>query len=154
MADVVYKATLDDKEVLEALRRIEKKIDQTAKNGQKSFDGVGGGAGKAGLAIGAMSGLVSSLTTALINLGVQAAEAFANIVVSSVKAAAETEQITIALTSIFEGNKEAAEAFIGTMDTLAAKLGANQAEIRMIGKSILPDVGDIDTVSKLLENRS
>ena len=82
MADVVYKATLDDKEVLEALRRIEKKIDQTAKNGQKSFDGVGGGAGKAGLAIGAMSGLVSSLTTALINLGVQAAEAFANIVVS------------------------------------------------------------------------
>jgi hypothetical protein len=187
--DVIYRASLNDDEVLESLRSIDKGIDklvdeaddnfyrlqnalddtfkavgaetidelrkigqQLDKLGQKDpFDKPRKSAAETGITIGIVSGITQELTRRFIELGERAAEAFAKAVVGGIKLNQEAEDIRVSLTAIFGGNQDAADAFLATIDEVAKKLGANRQELRAFAKSILPDVGNIDTVAKLTE---
>lgn len=151
MSDVVYKADLDDKEVLEALKRIDKNIERIADRGDKAFAGVEKSAKRSGVQIGAVSGIVQEITRRFIDLGIKGAKALAALAAKGVELNREAERVRISLTAIFEGNERAAQAFLELVDETAIKLRTDQAEFRSLAKSILPDVGDIQTTLDLIE---
>ena len=101
---------------------------------------------------GAISGAVQELTRRFIELGIAAVRALLNVSKQSLQLAEDAENIRISLTNIFQGNQAAADAFLGTVDEAAVRLGVSRQELRGLAKSILPDVGDIDKTVKLLEN--
>lgn len=149
---VVYQSELDPKQVLDALNRIENKLQDTEDRGDKAFKGIGKGAAlAAGAALGAVAA-VNQLVDALVNVASAATRAFADFIKGGIELNREAELTRIALTNIFEGNEDAANAFISLVDEVAVKLGANRGELRSLAKGILPDVGDIDTTTQLLEN--
>jgi hypothetical protein len=151
-ADIVYTSALDDDEVLAALKRIDKGVDRVAENMNKAFSKAGDSASKSGVQIGAVSGVVGKLTERFIDLGRQAAQAFLGVIEAGITLNREAQNLSISLTNIFKGNEDAALSFISLVDEAAVRLGADQQELRELGKALLPDVGDINTTIDLLTN--
>ncbi len=151
MADVTYRVELDDKQVLQALRIIDANMRKLATQGDASFQKVGKSANVSGVQIGLTSGIVQELTRRFIDLAAQGARAFVEIAAGGVQLNRELEVTKIALTNIFEGNEQAAQAFIDQVDTLAARLRVDFQELRTLGKGILPDIGDAQQTLKIME---
>ena len=143
MATIIIK--VDDKQALEALRRLNDSIDKTGRKAEKGFD-------KAGLSIGATAGIVGTLSTEFIQLAKVAATAFLEITKGAINLNKEAELTRLSLIAIFEGNEKAADAFIDTIGDLATKLGTSRTELTQLAKGILPDVGSIEGTAELLEN--
>lgn len=152
MADIVYEADLDDDDVLKALKRIDKNIDDIAKRGKKSFDGISKGAKGSGVVIGGVSGIVQKLVDGFVELGRQAARAFGALITSAIELNKEAELTKISVTQIFGGNEAAADAFLEKVRELSVQLGVSRTELGQIGKGILPDVGDVNQTLDLLKN--
>jgi len=109
MATIQHQVTLDDKQYLAALQRIDKNIDKIASDGAKAFDSVQKSANLSGVQIGAIAGIVSSLTTAFIQMGQQAVDALIDIGEKSIETALEIDTLKARLRGIFDGSQEAAE---------------------------------------------
>jgi len=138
----------NNRKVTEDATKATKKFGEEAETaGKKSSKG----AGESGIKLGIVSGIVQELTRRFIELGERAAQAFAQVIIGGIELNNQAQLIKISLTSIFEGNQGAADAFLSVMDKAAVRLGASRQELRALGKSILPDVGSIDKTVELIE---
>lgn len=135
MSDVVYSLGIHDAEILTALKRIDQNIAKIGKDGQQSFNSVSKSANLSAVQIGAISGLVSSLTTEFINLGKQAVTALAGLEV--------TEKTFI---GIFRGNKAAAIAALDEIRASSRKLGADLTET---ASNFLPFVSSLEQLERI-----
>lgn len=151
MTDVRYRATLDDSQVLAALKSIDRNLDKLANEGDRGFKRVGKSARLSGAQIGAMSGLVQELTRRFINLAERGARAFVQIARGGVELNRELEVLRISLTNIFEGNEEAANAFLEMTRETARRLKVDYVELSGLARTILPEAGDIEATNQLLE---
>ncbi len=136
-----------------------KGIDKTAtkvfgrfgKTGKATFTGIQGGALKTGAAMGAIASVVDNVIDAVVELGVKAAQAFISVIGGSIRLNEEAELLKISLTQIFEGNEEAADAFLETVKQSAIQLGVSRQEFTAFAKGILPDVGSVEGAVQLAE---
>ena len=149
--NVVYKVSLTDKEVLAALNRIDKKIDDVADRGEKAFNGIQGSAKLSGVKIGAISGIVQELTGRFIDMGLRAIKVFADIAAESVELNKELELARISVTQIFQGNQAAADAFLESVKQSAVQLGVSRTELTQLAKGVLPDIGSIELTQQFTE---
>lgn len=129
MADLIYVAALDTKQILTALKNIDSNIDKMAKSADKNFQSVGKSAHASGVQIGTVSGVVSALTTEFIRLGERAISALIDIGKQSVQTAIEMDTLKARLGGIFDGSKAAAdEAFI-FIQQKSKELGIDLSEL-------------------------
>lgn len=175
MTDLIF--NIDIKQALAALKRLNKGIDDTAKEAEKGFDRSAFAAGRArdefgrfvatgtkgsktlGGAfdlltspIGRVEMLIGALSTAFIQLAKTATQAFIDITKGGIELNKEAELTRLSLIQIFEGNEAAADAFIDTIGDLAIRLGTSRQQLTLLAKGILPDVGSIEATAELLEN--
>lgn len=175
--DIVFKATLDDTDVLKAYQRIVKGAEETAgkasnsfdqmndtlkktgtgmgqvgKKGKEALEGINKGTAKTIVNLDRLKSSADAIVGALLRVGAQAAKAFTAAVAGGVNLNREAELVKLSLTQIFEGNEKAADAFLNLIDKTAIKIGANRQELRSIAKGILPDVGNIQLTTEILEN--
>lgn len=129
MADIVYSAALDDKQILAALQRIDKNIDRIARDADKHFQGIGKSASGSGVQIGAVAGVVASLTTAFIQLGQQAVGALIDIGQKSIETALEIDTLKARLRGIFDGSQEAADQAFTFIQEKSKELGFDLSEL-------------------------
>lgn len=169
MAELVDKAILDDSDYLKSLGRMTKGIDgfyraadgrlrdvqgrftATGRAGEGAFGGLGKVAGDSGIKIGLVSGVVSGLTTELINLGKRAAQVFADIAADSLRLAASFEASKGLIKNIFQGDEEAANAVIDRLVKRGAEIGLLPETATKLGVSFLPDVGSIKQLDQFIE---
>lgn len=123
MADVIYTASLEDKDILAALKRIDVNINKVARQADKEFQSVGKSASASGVQIGAISGIVSSLTTKFIELGHKMVQALSQGVKESVNLASNLETTEAIFTGIFQGNEEAAVGALARIRKESRELG-------------------------------
>src|SRR3990172_5117392 len=163
MADVEYSVSLNDAEIIHQLRVIARAVDDTTsvmekhftdmgRKAEKSLDQTAKGAKVSGVQLGIVSGIVQELTRRFIDMAAQAARAFVEIAKGGVDLNRQAELTKLALTAIFEGNEQAADAFIARFEGLADSLRVDRQEIVALGKSLLPDVGDVDQLEEILKN--
>lgn len=158
-ADVEYTATLNDTQVLHALRIIARATDELESESNKHFkrmeqimtQRIGKGAKQSALKIGTIQGTVQELTRRFINLAEQAARAFVQIAAGGVKLSKQLELTQIALTNVLGGNQEAAEAFLETTRDTARRLRTDYVELAQLAATILPQANDIEATNQLLE---
>jgi len=150
--DVVYKVTLDDSEILKELKQLVTRFEEVSEKADKSFKKAGGSAGKSGVVIGGVSGIVQELIGGFVELGKQAAQAFAALISNALELQKEAELTRISVTQIFGGNEAAADAFLDRIKELSIQLGVSRNELGQVGKGILPDVGDVSQTLDLLKN--
>lgn len=127
--DVVYKVTLDETEVLKSLQNIDKNIQKLANNADSGFKGMGGAAKLSGVQIGAVSGIVSSLTTEFINLGKQALNTLIDISKKSVDTALGFDTLRARLLGIFKGSEDAAGQAFDFIQNRSKALGIDLGEL-------------------------
>lgn len=143
------------KEADKALDAIDKKatkvFNRFGKRGKGAFSGVLGSALKTGAVMGVVASAVDNVIDAVVELGAKAAQSFIRVIGGSIKLNEEAELLTISLTQIFQGNKEAADAFLGIIKESAIRLGVSRKELAGFTKGILPDVGSIEGAVKLAE---
>jgi hypothetical protein len=152
MPTVVYTIKIDDKAILAELYKINAQLVKMESSGTKSFGKISGGSAMSAAKLLVVAEVLKDITVKLVEMGQQALEAFAQIVQGGVEANMSLEATKISLTSIFEGNEGAADAFMDTMQSLAMKLRVPYEELAYIGKGILPDIGSIENTEKVLEN--
>ena len=129
MATIQHQVTLDDKQYLAALQRIDKNIDKIASDGAKAFDSVQKSANLSGVQIGAIAGIVSSLTTAFIQMGQQAVDALIDIGEKSIETALEIDTLKARLRGIFDGSQEAADQAFTFIQRKSKELGIDLGEL-------------------------
>lgn len=149
--DLIHKAVLDISDYLKKLNSIDANISKMAAHADKSFGGVGKSAQLSGVQIGAVSGVISSVTTEIINLGQRAIQVFADIGAESVKLAATFEARKGLIANIFEGDEEAANAVIDRLVKRGAEIGLLPDVAIALGTSFLPDVGSLEQLDKFIE---
>lgn len=146
--ETVYKATLDDDEILAALKRIEERFETVAQEGDKAFNGAAGGAAKAGVQIGIASGLTQELVGRLFDLGRQALETFGQIVQGSANVARQNEITRASLVGIFQGSTEQASAAFDFIREESRRLGV---DLSQIAPAFLPRVENLEQFSRIAE---
>jgi len=146
MANVEYFARLRDEQVLAALLRIDKSIDKIASNGAKAFDGVQKSAQVSGVQIGAIAGIVSSLTTKFIELGQRMVAALSQGIKESVSLASELETTGAIFTGILQGNEPAAIAALQHIREESRKLGIDLTET---SRAFLPFVASLEELDRV-----
>lgn len=146
--DFEFRADLDDREILEALRRIDKNIDRIANDGDKAFGRVSKSARVSGVQIGLVSGITSRLTDEIINLGRQAVRVFKSMVDESVKTATAFQTTQASLLGIFDGSQEAATQAFDFIRAESRRLGVDLTELAPV---FLPKVEDLQQFSQLGE---
>lgn len=146
MADLIYSATLDDKQVLQALQRIDKNIDRIASEADKNFQKIGKSAGASGVQIGAIAGIVSSLTTKFIELGHRMVAALSQGIQESVTLASNLETTEAIFTGIFQGNEAAAMGTLARIRKESRELGVDLSET---ARAFLPFVENLDQLTKI-----
>lgn len=129
MADLEYVATLNNQQVLDALKSIDANIDKMAGQANQDFEKVGKSAGSSGLQIGAVAGIVSSVTSEFIRLGEQAVGILEDITKEGVKTAIEFDTLKARLGGIFSGNKEAATEAFDFIQKKSKELGIDLSEL-------------------------
>ena len=129
MAQLVDQAILDDKQYLAALKRIDANVSKMTKDAQKGFDDVSKSIKNSGGQIGAISGIVSSLTTELINLGKAGVDALISIGQQAVQTALEVDTLKARLGGIFDGSKEAADEAFAFIQDKSKELGIDLSEL-------------------------
>lgn len=139
---------VDDKQVLEALRRIDASIEKVAKRGDRAFNDIGNNAGRSGVKIGAVAGIVASLTSKLIDLGQEGVSAFGQLITESVRAAQVLETTEASLVGIFEGNEEAALAALDRIREESIRLGVDISEL---APAFLPRLENLDQFARVAE---
>ena len=147
--DVVYVATLDSQQILKELQKINQNFGDLADRGQQSFQEVEQSAGKSGIALGAVGGFVTDLVGKFIELGLEAAKAFAQVVVQSVDLASQLEQAQVTFTNIFKGDSGAAEAFLGKLNEQALQLGVKFSDLSGFAKALAPDTSSVEQFERL-----
>lgn len=117
-ADYELKATLDDSEVLEALKRIEQKVDSLATETDEQLGGMGEGLGSAAdqgtklaAVMGGVAGVVATATTQVINFAGQIKATLDAVGEAAVASNAQFEVYTTKFKTLL-GSAEAAEARI------------------------------------------
>lgn len=143
---------VDQREVVAALRKLNDSIDKVAKNTERKFDKAGSSIGALTSPLGLATAGVGALSAAFVALAAVATKAFIDITAGGVALNKEAELTKLSLTAIFEGNEQAADAFIGVVGDLAIKLGVSRQQLTGLAKGILPDVGGIQDTAELLEN--
>lgn len=146
MADIIYTAALDDKQVLAALQRIDANIDKMASEADKDFDRVGKSAGASGAEIGVMAGIVGSLATEFIRLGEQAVRVLGEILSRSVEVAQGFDTLHARLLGIFQGNREAATEAFDFIQKKSKELGIDLSEV---AGAFLPKVQNLDQFERV-----
>lgn len=143
---------VDQREVVAALRKLNDSIDKVAKNTERKFDKAGSSIGALTSPLGAVTAGVGALSVAFVTLAAVATKSFIDITQKGIDLNKGAELTKLSLTAIFEGNEQAADAFIGVVGDLAIKLGVSRQQLTGLGKGILPDVGGIQDTAELLEN--
>lgn len=129
MADLIYQATLDDKQVLAALKRIDANIDKMASAADRQFQGIGKSASASGVQIGAIAGATASVVNAFIQLGQQAISTLVEIGKQSVQTALEMDTLKARLLGIFDGSQEAADEAFAFIQDKSKELGIDLSEL-------------------------
>ena len=93
------------------------------------FKNVGGSAQLSGVQIGAMAGVVTTLTQQFIQLGQQAIGVLVDIGKQSIETAIEIDTLKARLGGIFDGNKEAADQAFTFIQGKSKELGINLSEL-------------------------
>jgi len=126
-ADVQYSASLDDRQVLAALKNIDRNMDRLANQGDKAFTKVGRSARGMGVQVGATAGIVQELTRRFINMAEQAARALLEIARGGIELNKSLELLEIRITAILPSVKDLEESnkLAGRALILARSLGVN-----------------------------
>lgn len=146
MSDLEYSASLDTSQILKQIKAIETAIDRQAKQAQADYEKVGKSAQLSGVQIGAVGGIVASVTTAFINLGQRAIQALVNIGKESVDLASNLETTEAIFTGIFQGNEDAAVGALARIRKESRELGVDLGET---ARAFLPFVESLDQLSKV-----
>lgn len=148
-ADVEYTASLDDRQVLQSLRNIDKNMDKLAGQGDKAFTKVEKSAKLSGVQIGAVSGIVQELTRRFIQMAEQAARALLEVAKGGIELNKSLELLEIRTTAILEGNQVAARAFLESARQAAQELRLDYTELSELAVTILPDAKDLEVSARL-----
>lgn len=149
MVDVIYDASLDAKDVLKELTRIQKQIAKTAGIGDEHFQKIGKSAELSGDRLGAVIGVVSELTRSFINLGQQAISTFGSIVARGVEMNTTLETAGRVFGAAF-GDPKLGQATLDFLDQVSEKLNIDQAQATLFAQTILPKTGSLDEFTELL----
>lgn len=129
MAQLVDQAILDDKGYLVALKRMDAGVAKLTQDAQRGFDNVQKSAKSSGVQIGAVSGVVSAVTTELINLGKAGVDALIQIGEQSIQTAIEIDTLKARLGGIFDGSQEAADQAFTFIQAKSRELGIDLSEL-------------------------
>jgi hypothetical protein len=157
MTDIIYSATVDAKGALINLDLIGKKIEKVAKEGTKDFnqinksasagfDQISKSASASGIQIGAVAGIVSSLTTKFIELGQRMVAALSQGIKESIGLASELETTEAIFTGILQGNEPAAVAALQHIREESRKLGIDLTET---SRAFLPFVASLEELDRV-----
>lgn len=146
MADLEYSASLNDDEVIRALRNIDRNIDKMANDGQQAFENVAKSSSSSGAKIGVMAGVVSSLTTEFINLGKQAVQTLVSIGQQSIDTAVEFDTLKSRLFGIFDGSQAEADEAFNFIQDRSRKLGIDLGEL---AGAFLPKTESLDQFERV-----
>lgn len=111
--------------IREANGRFSQMGNAAAKAGQQTSDSFS----VAGIKMGAVAGVVTSLTTELINLGKAGVQALIDIGKQSVQTAIEIDTLKARLAGIFDGSKEAADQAFTFIQDKSKELGFDLSEL-------------------------
>lgn len=146
MADIEYVATLNNQQVLDALKSIDANIDKMASQADSNFEKVGKSAGSSGLQIGAVAGIVSSVTTEFIHLGEEAVRVLEDITKQGIQTALGFDKLKAQLTAIFAGSKPAVDEAFNFIQDRSKKLGINLEELSSV---FLPKVQNLEQFERI-----
>lgn len=135
-----------------ASKQARDEFDRFVATGTKGSKTLGASIGGLANPLGIATAGVAALSAAFLALAAVATKAFIDITAAGVTLNKEAELTKLSLTAIFEGNEQAADAFIGVVGDLAIKLGVSRQQLTGLAKGILPDVGGIQDTAELLEN--
>lgn len=144
--DLVYRASLDDSEVLKALKRIDGNIERLADDASSQFERVGQNANLSGAQIGAIGGIVGALTTQFIELGQQAVQSLIQIGQQSVQIASGFDTLRARLLGIFDGSEQAADEAFNFIRDRSQELGIDLGEL---AGAFLPKVEDLQQFERV-----
>lgn len=142
--DVVYKAELDESEVLASLNRIDANLNKIATQGAKAFSQVENSSKQAGVSIKATSIATGLLTAEMIRLGKEGVRALAEIIGMSIDLAREQERLGIIFTNVFKGNEKVATAFMDIVSNRAIELGLNIQESLALVSTFTPSLKGLE----------
>lgn len=151
MSNVVLSVEIKDKSVTDFFRTVNRQLDQIEGKGKKAFDGVEKGAQLSSVKIGAVAGIVTSLTNSLIELGREGAQAFLEIIEGGVALNASIEGTERVFSNLFNDPNLGAETVAFLQET-ARLLRIGQEEALTFGQRILPRTSDLETFQSLLRS--
>lgn len=153
--DMAKEASKDFERLIDSLddisghaRRSADTLELMDKQGGRGFNNVGRSARASGVRIGAVAGIVASLTSKLIDLGQEGVRAFSELIKESVRAAQVLETTGASLVGIFEGNEEAALAALGRIREESIRLGVDISEL---APAFLPRLENLDQFARVAE---
>lgn len=147
--DIVYSASLDDDDVLKALKRIDDKLGDLSDSGKKSFKTIEKQSGISATKLGVVSGAVGEITSRLIDLGAQAAQAFLEIGKQGIALNANLERTEQVFTNVF-GDPKLGEATVNFLGEVSEKLRISRDEAASFASTILPKSGGLPQFTELL----
>lgn len=145
-----YLLLLNTESASKSLQDISIKFDQLAARGDEAFKRVGGSAQVSGFQIGAISGVVQTVTQALLNMAAQGTQALVKLGQESMQLAAQFDAARRMFSNIFEGNEQVASAVMDRVISKAAALGIEMNDALSLGRAFLPDVQNLEQFDKLL----
>lgn len=147
-----YELTVEDKQILDSLKRISKAFSDMEKKGDQAVKRVSDrGVDLGGVMTGVVSRGVTALIGTIVKLGVEAVSVFGKIIVSSQQTAAEFDTTRRKFIGIFEGNEQAADAVMDKIGQRAAKLGLNLNDALSLTRGLLPDVKGLEDPLEQIE---
>lgn len=129
MAKIIDQAILDDREYLRSLKNIDANIQKMSTSASKGFGGIDNTAKTSGAQIGAVAGVVASLTTEFINLGKAALSNLVNISKQATATALEFDTVRTRLLGIFDGSEEAADTAFNFIRDRSKALGIDLGQL-------------------------
>lgn len=138
------------KDVKEGVDKAEKELGRLEKQGEKSFDKPAKSArGLGSLLSGAVTGIVTSLTTKIIELGTAGIAALSGMIQQGVELNKTLENAEVIFSAVF-GSQELGKATVDFLDKTAKQLNLNRDAAIQFGQSILPKTDSLETFTELL----
>lgn len=146
MAKIIDQAILDDREYLRSLKNIDANIQKMSSNASKGFGSIDNTAKTSGAQIGAVAGVVASLTTEFINLGKAALSNLINIGKQATSTALEFDTVRTRLLGIFDGSEAAADTAFNFIRDRSKALGIDLGEL---AGAFLPKTESLDQFERV-----
>lgn len=135
----------------EELEQLKKQFPEISHLGKSAFDDTSKASmGFGSILTGFVAGSVAAVTAALLDMAKQGIMAMVDLAKKAISLNSELEQAKITFTSMFQGNEQAANAFIEHLKEQSKLLKISQSEAQQFAKSILPDTNSVKQFDEVL----